>query len=92
MPARKILRSIHEGARDLARDLVVVDSCLNITPRAEEDAVCAPETHPETRSSRYSSTGLPEGSRNYGIWSVPLSGAIGRAEHRSCDRELEIRW
>jgi hypothetical protein len=28
MPARKILRSIHEGARDLARDLALTDAYL----------------------------------------------------------------
>jgi hypothetical protein len=43
MPARKVARSIHEGARDLARSL---------PSPAEEglDAVCASQAHPETGS------------------------------------------
>jgi hypothetical protein len=37
MPARKILRSIHEGARDLARDLALTDAYL--TSRRERKKV-----------------------------------------------------
>ena len=37
MPARKILRSIHEGARDLARDLARTDAYL--TSRRERKKV-----------------------------------------------------
>src|SRR5215217_2222236 len=37
MPARKILRSIHEGARDLARDLALTEAYL--TSRRERKKV-----------------------------------------------------
>ena len=37
MPARKILRSIHEGARDLARNLALTDAYL--TSRRERKKV-----------------------------------------------------
>jgi hypothetical protein len=49
-PARKVLRSTHEGARDLARDIANTDAYL--TSRRERkgrDAVCTSETHPEAR-------------------------------------------
>jgi hypothetical protein len=41
MPARKILRSIHEGARDLARDLALTDGTLGprSAPRLPEAGV-----------------------------------------------------
>jgi hypothetical protein len=51
-PARKILRSIHEGARDMAARYRRHRCLRNPATRAEEgrDAVCAPEAHPQTRS------------------------------------------
>ena len=50
-PARKILRSIHEGARDMARDIATTDAYVTSRRAAEEgrDAVRAPQAHPEAR-------------------------------------------
>ena len=50
-PARKILRSIHEGARDMARDIAATDAYVTSRRAAEEgrDAVRAPQAHPEAR-------------------------------------------
>jgi hypothetical protein len=52
-PARKIPRAIHEGARNMARD-IAKDRCLSdLTTRTEEDryAVRPPQTHPATRET-----------------------------------------
>src|SRR3954452_13197630 len=52
-PARKIPRSIHEGARNMARD-IAKDRCLSdLTTRTEEDrdAVRPPQTHPAARET-----------------------------------------
>ncbi|CAA9304365.1 MAG: Mobile element protein, partial [uncultured Microvirga sp.] len=50
-PARKVTRSIHEGARDMARDIAKTDAYL--TSRRERkkggDALRPPQTHPEPR-------------------------------------------
>jgi hypothetical protein len=50
-PARKVIRSIHEGARDMARDIAKTDAYQTSRLSAEEggDVVRAPQAHPETR-------------------------------------------
>ena len=52
-PQRKVPRSIHEGARDLARDISNSDAWLISTAPAQEgrDAVRAPQAHPEAGST-----------------------------------------
>jgi hypothetical protein len=51
MPARKIIRSIHEGARDLARDIATSDAYVTSRRQRKkvENAICAPQAHPEVR-------------------------------------------
>ena len=51
-PIRKITRSIHEAARNVARGIVKTRSLQAITQRSQEsgDAVRSPQTHPEPDS------------------------------------------
>jgi hypothetical protein len=45
VPARKILRSMHEGARDMARDIAATDAYVTSRrERKNRDAVRAPQT------------------------------------------------
>ena len=50
-PARKILRSIHEGARDMARDIATSDAYITSRRQRKkvEMLVRAPQTHPQAR-------------------------------------------
>lgn len=50
-PARKVARSIHEGARDMARDIAKTDAYLTSRAPEEEggDALRPPQTHSEAR-------------------------------------------
>ena len=50
-PARKVPRSIYEGARDMARDFAKTDEARNIPEATQEgrDAVRAPQAHPASR-------------------------------------------
>ena len=47
-PARKVLRSVHEGARDLARGIAEADAYVVSRREAKEsrDAVCPSQAHP----------------------------------------------
>ena len=69
-PARKILRSVHEGARDMAREYRRDRRLCHLASRAEEgrDAVCPPQAHSEAGSSATTRTKrcprrVPPGSR-----------------------------
>ncbi len=50
-PQRKILRSIHEGARDMARDIATTDEYVasRRAPKEGRDAVRPPQAHPAPR-------------------------------------------
>jgi transposase len=52
-PARKIPRSIYEGARDLAREIATTEALRHLTTRAEKgrDAVRPSQAHSEARST-----------------------------------------
>jgi hypothetical protein len=50
-PTRKIQRSIHEGARDLARDIAATEAYATSRRERDRDAVCAFEAHSEARSA-----------------------------------------
>jgi transposase len=62
-PARKVTRSIHEGARDMARDIATTDAYVVSRQRAEEgrDALRPPQAHPEARPLRLRG---PSGARD----------------------------
>ena len=51
MPARKVPRSIHERARDVARDIAKTDGLCQVPARTEEDrdALRSPQAHPAPR-------------------------------------------
>jgi hypothetical protein len=51
MPARKIMRSVHEAARDKARTIALTDAYVAVSPTAKEgrNAVRPPQANPQTR-------------------------------------------
>jgi hypothetical protein len=56
-PARKILRSIHEGARDMARHRQYRRLCrLKVPTKENRDAVRPSQAHPEARSAAITRT------------------------------------